>query len=91
MKDQDDCSKRLLCELNAKAAGGETLTENEELIAQVFHFLFAFVCLFVYLFVCLFAQVFQVFTCCFLFVRFPIQLIVDVQHVNPGFWKEQQP
>ena len=56
-----------------------------------FHFLFAFVCLFVYLFVCLFAQVFQVFTCCFLFVRFPIQLIVDVQHVNPGFWKEQQP
>ena len=36
-QDQDDCSKRLLCELNAKAAAGESLTENEELIAQVAH------------------------------------------------------
>merc|ERR1711997_616703 len=32
-KDQDDCSKRLLCELNAKKAGGEEITENEEIIA----------------------------------------------------------
>ena len=57
MKDQDDCSKRLLCELNAKAATGGTLTENEELIAQVFVF----------------------------------KEKAFLSHVNPGFWKEQQP
>ena len=34
-KDQDDCSKRLLCELNARAAEGAALSETEELIAQV--------------------------------------------------------
>ena len=34
-KDQDDCSKRLLCELNAKEAEGRKLTETEGLIAQV--------------------------------------------------------
>lgn len=34
-KDQDDCSKRLLCELNARAAEGASLSETEELIAQV--------------------------------------------------------
>ena len=33
LQDQDDCSKRLLCELNAKKAGGEAITENEEIIA----------------------------------------------------------
>merc|ERR1711944_193603 len=32
-KDQDDCSKRLLCELNAKKAEGDAMTENEEIIA----------------------------------------------------------
>ena len=32
-QDQDDCSKRLLCELNAKKAGGETITDNEKIIA----------------------------------------------------------
>ena len=48
VKDQDDCSKRLLCELNAKAAGGATLTQNEELIAQVYYLktFHLFVCLF---------------------------------------------
>jgi len=35
-KDQDDCSKRLLCELNARAAAGRSLSPNEELIAQAF-------------------------------------------------------
>jgi len=35
-KDQDDCSKRLLCELNAKAAEGNRLTENEEILANAF-------------------------------------------------------
>ena len=34
-QDQDDCSKRLLCELNARAAAGRSLSPNEELIAQV--------------------------------------------------------
>ena len=33
-KDQDDCSKRLLCELNAKAADGSRLTETESIIAE---------------------------------------------------------
>ena len=35
-KDQDDCSKRLLCELNAKMAEGNTLTETEEVLANAF-------------------------------------------------------
>ena len=35
-KDQDDCSKRLLCELNAKLVEGKWLTENERIIANVF-------------------------------------------------------
>jgi len=33
-KDQDDCSKRLLCELNAKRSSGQKLSENEEIIAN---------------------------------------------------------
>jgi len=33
-KDQDDCAKRLLCELNARYEAGETLTQNERIIAQ---------------------------------------------------------
>ena len=33
---KDDCSKRLLCELNAKAAEGNRLTENEEILANAF-------------------------------------------------------
>ena len=35
-KDQDDCSKRLLCELNAKQVEGKWLTENERIIANSF-------------------------------------------------------
>jgi hypothetical protein len=35
-KDQDDCSKRLLCELNAKQVKGKWLTENERIIANSF-------------------------------------------------------
>ena len=35
-KDQDDCSKRLLCELNARLVDGEELTENEKIIADSF-------------------------------------------------------
>lgn len=35
-KDQDDCSKRLLCGLNAKRAEGQQLTENERIIADAF-------------------------------------------------------
>merc|ERR1712130_407090 len=35
-KDQDDCSKRLLCELNAMAAEGKRLTETEEVLANAF-------------------------------------------------------
>ena len=35
-KDQDDCSKRLLCELNAKRAEGKTLTDTEEVLADAF-------------------------------------------------------
>ena len=35
LQDQDDCSKRLLCELNAKKASSLTgMTENEEIIAS---------------------------------------------------------
>jgi len=35
-KDQDDCSKRLLCGLNSKRAEGQELTENERIIADAF-------------------------------------------------------
>merc|ERR1712210_230922 len=35
-KDQDDCSKRLLCELNAMAAEGKRLTDTEEVLANAF-------------------------------------------------------
>jgi len=35
-KDQDDCSKRLLCEINAKRASGQTLTESESILADSF-------------------------------------------------------
>jgi len=35
-KDQDDCSKRLLCELNANLVEGKWLTENERIIASSF-------------------------------------------------------
>merc|ERR1711936_1403891 len=35
-KDQDDCSKRLLCELNAKLVEGKWLSENERIIANSF-------------------------------------------------------
>merc|ERR550519_3236630 len=35
-KDQDDCSKRLLCGLNAKRVEGQDLTENERIIADAF-------------------------------------------------------
>jgi len=33
-KDQDDCSKMMLCQLNAKRATGETLSQNEAIIAD---------------------------------------------------------
>jgi len=33
-KDQDDCSKRMLCELNARRESGEQLTDNERIIAD---------------------------------------------------------
>ena len=33
---QDDCSKRLLCELNAMAAEGRRLTDTEEVLANAF-------------------------------------------------------
>ena len=35
-KDQDDCSKRLVCELNRMRRDGEGLSENEEVIADAF-------------------------------------------------------
>jgi len=35
-KDQDDCSKRLVCELNAMRSSGKPLTENEEIVADAF-------------------------------------------------------
>merc|ERR1712176_1565528 len=35
-KDQDDCSKRLICELNAKASKGQALTQSEAIIANAF-------------------------------------------------------
>lgn len=33
-KDQDDCSKMMLCQLNAKLATGEKLSQNEVIIAE---------------------------------------------------------
>ena len=33
-QDQDDCSKRMLCELNARRESGEQLTDNERIIAD---------------------------------------------------------
>lgn len=35
-KDQDDCSKRLICELNTKRASGNSLTDTETIIADAF-------------------------------------------------------
>merc|ERR1711923_558346 len=35
-KDQDDCSKRMLCELNANLVAGRWLSENEKIIANAF-------------------------------------------------------
>jgi len=35
-KDQDDCSKRLVCELNAMRSEGQLLTEHEEVLADAF-------------------------------------------------------
>jgi len=35
-KDQDDCSKRLLCEVNARKSAGEELSEHEKIIADAF-------------------------------------------------------
>ena len=35
-KDQDDCSKRLVCELNRMRRDGDELTDNEEVIADAF-------------------------------------------------------
>ena len=34
VQDQDDCSKMLLCQLNAKQATGDTLSHNESIIAN---------------------------------------------------------
>ena len=35
-KDQDDCSKRLVCELNAMRSNGKELSEHEEILADAF-------------------------------------------------------
>ena len=35
-KDQDDCSKRLVCELNAMRRSGKVLSQNEEILANAF-------------------------------------------------------
>ena len=35
-KDQDDCSKRLVCELNRMRRDGEEMTENEIVMAEAF-------------------------------------------------------
>ena len=35
-KDQDDCSKRLVCELNAMRSEGNILSEHEEVLADAF-------------------------------------------------------
>ena len=35
-KDQDDCSKRLICELNTRRSSGRALTDTETIIADAF-------------------------------------------------------
>ena len=35
-KDQDDCSKRLFCELNDMRSNGQELSEHEEVLANAF-------------------------------------------------------
>ena len=35
-KDQDDCSKRLICELNTRRRDGKSLSETETIIADSF-------------------------------------------------------
>ena len=35
-KDQDDCSKRLVCELNAMRRDGQELSEHEVVLADAF-------------------------------------------------------
>ena len=35
-KDQDDCSKRLVCELNAMRSNGQVLSQHEEVLANAF-------------------------------------------------------
>merc|ERR1712150_319270 len=35
-KDQDDCSKRLVCDLNAMRSDGKVLSEHEEVLANAF-------------------------------------------------------
>ena len=35
-KDQDDCSKRLICELNKKKRSGKSLSDTESIIADAF-------------------------------------------------------
>merc|ERR1712083_1237776 len=35
-KDQDDCSKRLVCELNAMRKSGKMLSQNEKIVADAF-------------------------------------------------------
>ena len=35
-KDQDDCSKRLICELNTKRSRGKALSDTETIIADSF-------------------------------------------------------
>ena len=36
VQDQDDCSKMMLCQLNAKRSSGETLSQNEKIIADAY-------------------------------------------------------
>ena len=35
-KDRDDCSKRLVCELNAMRSNGQVLSQHEEVLAKAF-------------------------------------------------------
>ena len=35
-KDQDDCSKRLVCELNARRSSGQRLSNHEQILADAF-------------------------------------------------------
>ena len=35
-KDQDDCSKRLICELNTRRSSGTSLSDTETIIADAF-------------------------------------------------------